>query len=828
MRRAALTLLAALALAAPARAASPQLVWLEPPGGRRGAEVTLRLHGRRLADAEGLVFHRPGLTLLGLEVPKKQKGRLVIARVAIAADAPLGEHPFRVRCRSGLSELRTFSVGALPELAEAEPNGDLERAQAIPLDVTVTGRVTAEDVDLFSFEGKKGERVAVEVEAQRLGGPVFDPYLALLDGRRFELAVADDGAFGGTDGALALVLPEDGRYFVELREASYGGSGRSFYRLHVGRFPRPLVALPAGGQPGETIAVRLLGEVAGADVAAVGSFTFPPREDELVPWFVEGPGGVAPTPLRLRCAPLAGHQEVEPNGRKRATAVTIPGALHGVIGKPRDRDWFWFSARKGQAFGVRVWARELGSPLDAVVNVYVRGGKHVVGNDDAGGRPDSALRFVAPADGEYELRVRDFLDGGGPAHAYRVEVAPERPTLGLTLHAFGRNSQDRQALAVPRGNRFAALLRLERRAAGGPVELALGALPAGVAPVTTPVCPAGATVVPLVLEAAPDAPLAAGLVPITARHLAKPPVAATLRHTVPLSYGAPNNAVYHEVTVDRLAVAVSEPAPFALRLEPPAAPLVREGSAKLVVAVERASGFEGTVELWLLYDPPGVGSRRRVVVKKGQDRAEIALDANARAALGDWPLVAIGKADVRGALWVASAPVTLEVAAQRLRVELTRAAASQGQSAAIAAAIEVLAPFEGEGRARLVGLPAHCAAPTLAITRETSALRFEVTVGAKAKLGKHRNVRLRVELPSGAGTIVHTLARTELRIDPPRPAPAQPAPAAAASAEPAAPPPASRLEQLRAAYRAQREREGGGEAKPAAEEPPAAPEGGVK
>ena len=47
----------------------------------------------------------------------------------IAADCRLGEHAMRVRTATGISELRTFYVGALPAIEEKEPNGEFATPQ---------------------------------------------------------------------------------------------------------------------------------------------------------------------------------------------------------------------------------------------------------------------------------------------------------------------------------------------------------------------------------------------------------------------------------------------------------------------------------------------------------------------------------------------------------------------------------------------------------------------------------------------------------------------------------------------------------------------------
>ena len=59
---------------------------------------------------------------------------------------------------------------------------------------TVNGIADNEDVDYYVVEAKKGERISAEVEGLRLGISEFDPYVAILDSKRFELGVSDDAA----------------------------------------------------------------------------------------------------------------------------------------------------------------------------------------------------------------------------------------------------------------------------------------------------------------------------------------------------------------------------------------------------------------------------------------------------------------------------------------------------------------------------------------------------------------------------------------------------------------------------------------------------------
>src|SRR5437016_1385469 len=154
--RLSLTLLAALLCAPCARASSPALSSITPRGGQRGTEMVMDFNGARLTDAKEVFLYYPGITVTKLQVVNDA---LVKATIKIAPDCRLGEHAMRLRTASGITELMTFYVGALPQIAEKEPNNEFTAPQKIPLNVTVTGVVDAEDVDYFSFEAKKGQRV---------------------------------------------------------------------------------------------------------------------------------------------------------------------------------------------------------------------------------------------------------------------------------------------------------------------------------------------------------------------------------------------------------------------------------------------------------------------------------------------------------------------------------------------------------------------------------------------------------------------------------------------------------------------------------------------
>ncbi|MEX2560030.1 MAG: PPC domain-containing protein, partial [Pirellulales bacterium] len=276
--------------AAPVLAASPSLGSITPYGAQRGTEVEVNFNGGNLGDAEEILLYYPGISVSQFEAAGDGA---VKTKLNIAADCRLGIHAMRVRTATGITNLRTFSVGALPEIQEIEPNSEFSAPQQISLDTTVNGVVENEDVDFFQVEGKKGERITAEIEGIRLGNTFFDPYVAILDRDRFELATCDDAALVWQDGVASIIAPEDGSYIVQVRESAFGGNGGCTYRLHVGRFPRPTATVPSGGRPGETVPVRWLGDLGGEWTEQA---TIPTERQPLFGLFARDDRGISPSP----------------------------------------------------------------------------------------------------------------------------------------------------------------------------------------------------------------------------------------------------------------------------------------------------------------------------------------------------------------------------------------------------------------------------------------------------------------------------------------------------------------------------------------------------
>ncbi|HLN28881.1 MAG TPA: PPC domain-containing protein [Gemmataceae bacterium] len=784
-----------------ALAASPSLGSILPRGGQRGTQTVLYFNGGRLSDTKEILFYYPGITVTKLEVVNDGQ---VKAAVKIAPDCRLGEHAVRVRTASGISELHTFFVGALPQIDEKEPNSEFTAPQKIPLNVTVNGVIDNEDVDYFSFEAKKGQRVTAEIEAMRLGETLFDPYVAILDMKRFELAASDDAPLLGQDAVASVVIPADGTYVVQVRESAYGGNGACRYRLHVGTFPRPTAVVPAGGKLGEEVEVTFLGDPAGEYKQR---FKLPATYQEKFGIFAQDASGISPSPNPFRLSEFGNVIEVEPNDtHAQATPAELPCALNGVISKAGDIDYFRFKAKKGQIFDVHCYARRLGSALDSVMVLSHFNGGGIVGNDDAIG-PDSYFRFTAPEDKEYVISVTDHLGKGGPNYFYRIEFTPVKPKVVLSIPKVALFSQERQTIAVPRGNRYAALISGARGDFGGELVIGAEGLPKGVT-VHSENMAANLDVVPVLFEAAPDAPVAGTLANIVAHH-ADPAqkIHSAFSQLVELVTGPPGQSVYWTHTVHQAAVAVIDEVPFKIRIVEPKVPLVHNGSMNLKIVAKRKKGYNEAITIVPLFNPPGVGSASSVTIPAGQNEVLFPINANGGAPVRKWKYVVLGVANVgNGPIWVASQLATLEITPPYVAFAMERAAAEQGRTTELFCKVQQQTPFPSSAKVNLIGLPAKVTAPELQITKETKEFTFKLNIDKTSPAGQHRNLFCQVVIMQNGEPIVHNVGSSELRIDVPLPpkqneAPKAPAPAVAAKKpEPpklAAQKRLTRLEQLR-------------------------------
>ncbi len=764
--------------------ASPPSVESVAPGvGQRGTEFTLKLVGARLDKPDELLLYNTGVSVVKLAAASENE---VTVTLKAAADCPLGEHPFRVRTAGGVSELRVFRVTPFPVVLEVEPND--KTPQEIPLNVTVAGNTESGGVDRFAVKLKKGERLSAEVEGVRLAADLTDTALTVTGPDGKQLAFADDTPLFRQDPFVSLVAPADGTYTVEVRDTNFGGSDTARYALHVGTFTRPAAVYPAGGEAGTEVSVNLFhdsGETTQNVKLPNGitAFEFRPTDDT---------GPAAPTPNPFRVSPFPNVLEAEPNDtlEKAGKAVAWPVAFNGIVEKAGDEDHFRFTARKGDEIDVQAFAYRLGTPLDPIVAVLHPNGELLAWNDDDETH-DSRVKVKIPADGEYLVRVTDKRKQGGPRFIYRVELTKPTAGLGVFLAPTTRKTQDKQSIIIPRGNRVVAYMAVRRDGFDGPVSVAANDLPKGVT-VKVPPIPVGEFFAPVVFEAAADAPVGGRLVSFTGKcGDDKLTVTGGFEQSIDLIQG-PGDSILHAVQVNRLAVAVTEEAPYAVTLVAPKAAVPVDGTMDVTVKVTRAKDFAEALDVFFLTLPPGVEAPTKVTIPADKSEVTVTLVGHPSAERGEWKLLVESKVGVAGrgerdplmvgnnglgtggpptpgtgrrprrksadGLPPVASDVTAITVANPLVVgKLAPAAVEQGKGVSVVCEFEK--PTEAAFTAKLDGLPPRATAPTVEVKPGAKSVTFAVTVAADTPTADHKSLVCELSGTVGGHAVVYRVGR---------------------------------------------------------------------
>ncbi len=431
----------------------PRLLTIMPMGGQAGQSVEVTITGENIEDVTELTFSTPKITA------KPVAGAVNKFTVSIAADVEVGVYDARVMSRLGVSSVRAFSVNKLPEVVRMKANNTLETALPLAVGSICNATMTKRAVDFYSFQGVKGQAVAIDCAAVGIDSRLT-PVLILADGKGADLKV------NRTGGMIDFTPPADGSYIIKVSDLTYQGGERHFYRL-------ALQKSPAEPQP---------------QTQTVSAMSWPPA-------------GLAAN---------AAAKEVEPNN-KDAQKISLPCDLSGAFFPAADVDTYEFTAKKGETLWVEVASERLGLNTDPFVLVQqVKDGKFtdvaelydiappmkVTSNGysydgppyDAGS-PDVLGKFEVKEDGTYRLQVRDLFGGtrSDPHNVYRLLVRQAAPDFSLAawaVHMTLRNG-DRASLSKPmtlrQGDARAFEVVVQRRDGfDGEIEIAMEGLPQGV------------------------------------------------------------------------------------------------------------------------------------------------------------------------------------------------------------------------------------------------------------------------------------------------------------------------------------------------------------
>ena len=473
-------------LASPALGAGPALKRLDPPGAQRGTAFTLTLVGSHLQAAE-IVSNLPGtftpLTASGQgAAPGKGEEKRPFL-VELPGETPVGLYTFRLRSPEGLSNALLFSVGALPEVSEEESrqpiqqalNNSVDGSQALQLPATVNGTLSGPDRDVYRFEGRKGQRLVIEVEARRAGS-ALDPVIRLLTAENEQIAISNDTHGLGVDCRLNVSLPESGRYYLMVHDARFSEQEQNFYRLKIGEFAYADGLFPLGGRRGEKVQVRLVGGNLGGPRELTVDLS---RVDAAADFAaVRVPGSPGSLPLLLAVGDLPETIETAGGAEARLEPGTV---VNGRIEKPGEVDRYRLAVNPGEEWMIQLEAGGLGtSRLYGRLTAYdAEGNRLASAGDDIpevavfsavlrGLRTssDPFLRVKVP-EGVRELMVavEDLVERGGPLFGYRLMARRQAADFVLSLETPYIN--------IPAEGTAAVEVNIQRRGYLGEIRLGI-------------------------------------------------------------------------------------------------------------------------------------------------------------------------------------------------------------------------------------------------------------------------------------------------------------------------------------------------------------------
>lgn len=524
---------------------APRIAVVFPMGGQLGSTVEVTVTGTEIDDVTSLMFSASEIKsevviapeplvdpkLKDKPIPKPKKGGPVSSakfKVNIPASVKPGTYDCRVVTKGGISNPRAFVVGEKPEVVETDkPHNDVEVAQKVQLGSAIHGTLlSATDVDYYSFAAKANQRVLLHCAASSIDSRAR-PLVEVFDANKKRLAVNSN--YREND-ALADVTPiSDGVLTVRVSEFAYqqgNGGPDYFYRLSISNAPWIDAVYPPAIAPTGSSNITLYGRnlpggkiVEGTSIngklleslsvsitppaGAGGQFQFhgyaPPAQalQDAFEFNLKGPGGISnPVPIYLTESKIAFEKDAGAGNDKTSSAeeIAVPGEIAGTIGKRYDKDWFQFTAKKGDVFYFELFADRIGSNMDLyylVKNAQNLGTVVEEQDDDLemlhpqtfftrSGDPASA-KFTAPADGKYLILVasRESNLNYGPRCIYRLKVSAPTPDFRAVVMAKSRDTPT-AGLGL-QGGEVAFDVFLDRRDGfNGPVIATAEGLPTGV------------------------------------------------------------------------------------------------------------------------------------------------------------------------------------------------------------------------------------------------------------------------------------------------------------------------------------------------------------
>ncbi len=455
-----------------ASAAPPVASFLYPAGGQRGTTVPIRVGALFAHDRCGFALDGSGASA----TPELKRGKRIwfegpliplpdsqqaedypadmLGTVAVDAKAALGARRGRIWTSQGAATGPVFVVGDLPEVVEAEIDGD-PIPVPVTLPVTANGRIfPREDTDLWTVTLKSGQTLCALVVTTALHSPLIAK-LEVVDAKGGVLAESGSKTALGCDASVRFTAPADGTYHIRIADARGQGGPAFVYRLTMTTDKVADAIFPLGGKRGSTIDVSFGDEKRSLAIPADAPSNWTARF------------GVQSIPFDV---------DDLPEFTDTTAPISAPAVLNGRVAKNGPSRWN-VVLLKAKKYEFEVRAKKLGSPLCGALVVLDPGGKEVARDLPTDPGVDPLLIFQPAADGVYTIQLSErFRNRGGPDFAFRLrvrEAGSAAPDFLLKLTG--------DVVNVPRGDGAKWKLTAERFGGfSGVIDVSVEGLPAGV------------------------------------------------------------------------------------------------------------------------------------------------------------------------------------------------------------------------------------------------------------------------------------------------------------------------------------------------------------
>ncbi len=787
-----------------------------PQIAQKGTEVNVMVRGHLLETAEEVIFYQPGITCKKIEqmseyswsgrIEKAEPGTTIGLSFSINKNASPGEYFFRIRTHKHLSEMLTFWVTPFPVVNELEPfstKNDLpEGAQTVPLNSTVVGyhpKGPPNDLEYYKVELNAGQLCTVQILSARLGtyhyGGMTDMAIEVRSPSGERVARADDSPLLNQDPVVSFTSEEAGSYLILVRQQMDYETEVRHYGMHIGDFKRPAVTFPLGGQAGKEIDLRVFYLDGSEENRSLG---LPEKVGKYEASLIPFESGI-PSPNQLKVASFPNVMEAEGDHGKpelsQRVEKALPFALNGIIEKEGEKDWYRFSAKAGERYRVRAYARTLGSKLDPFIWIRPAEGNKSSRNyeeDDSlwdghdweghhyrhqvKDRLDPVFMFEPDADGDYLLGVADTRRESGEDYIYRVEIQPHRDTVFTHFPPYpSKRDITRDVVGIHRGATFSRPIAIQNGFGSifeGAMTLEAVGLPSEVR-FECPVFTKNDPVILTTFSAPADADLKGGLFKLVPKPLDP---AIDLRGAFAMTTGATQRRGSYDMVFNKTrkaAFAILEKPPFDVTLQQPKVALARNAELELKVTVERRGDFKGSLYVEMDWVPTGLTKQPPMIIPEGENVGFYKISATDQAKDGTYKLSINARENEGGEVrsgtgfhFVAAPLIEVKVEAPYLTIELERAAIEQGKEGVIVGKITHLRNFEGDATATLLRLPTGVELVRPAkIKQGDTEVKFEIKVAIDALVGQTKAIGCDIAIVDGGQAIHQQTGDGVIRVD---------------------------------------------------------------